>query len=308
MKALYLTWAVPFVLGLPLLFFYLFASPNSLSSSLLYWSIQRKVKNYPLANDFAGKATSPSPIEFVPYQLVANDNLWNLSRKMGLKIDSIVSLNKFKNNHVIQAGTLIYLPSIDGLLATEIGKDPISRLSEKYNVSPDIILLFNPTNVLRPHPLGLSNFFLPGATYSPEERLAALGLAFFSPLTSTWITGLWGFRIHPLTKKRSFHKGIDLGGPIGTKVYAAMGGRVIFAGSTYAYGKMVIIRHKKNYETRYAHLSAIYVKSGQRLPLQATIGRLGQSGRVTGPHLHFEVRRRGKSIDPREVTAFRFKK
>ncbi len=251
---------------------------------------------------------SYSPIRFIEYKLLSNDNLWNISRKKGLQIDSIVSVNQLKNNHVIREGTLIYLPNIDGVLVKDASENALENLSKKYGLATNIISFFNSTNVTIPQPLGLSNFFLPGVSYSLKERSSLLGTDFFSPLYSTWVTGNWGIRIHPLSKKRSFHKGIDLGGRIGTKVYSSMGGRVTFASTAYGYGKMVVMRHKKGYETRYAHLNAIYVKVGQKIPNQTALGEIGQTGHVTGPHLHFEIRKNSKPINPKEVTDFRIKR
>ena len=151
-----------------------------------------------------------------------------------------------------------------------------------------------------------TELFIPGARYSLKERIAQLGLEFLNPLSVVFrITGHFGFRIHPVSKKRSFHKGIDLGGVrIGTPVHAAMSGRVTFAGTSYGYGKMVILRHKKDYETRYAHLSRIQVRVGQKVPLQSVVGYVGKTGIVTGPHLHFEIRKGRKPINPRGITDF----
>ena len=272
-------------------------------SSLLYKTLSRKMKT-----SIDQEASHYSPVKFIEYKLISNDNLWDISRKKGLQIDSIVSINKLKNNHVIREGTIIYLPNIDGILVKDNSSNAIDNLSKKYNISSEIIYFFNSTNTIIPHPLGVSNFFLPGVSYSLRERSAILGMEFLSPIYSTWITGRWGIRIHPLTKKRSFHKGIDLGGQIGEKVYSSMAGRIIFASSAYGYGKMVIMKHRGGYETRYAHLNAICVKVGQKIPNQTPIGEVGQTGHVTGPHLHFEVRKNGKSIDPKKVANLRMRK
>jgi murein DD-endopeptidase MepM/ murein hydrolase activator NlpD len=94
------------------------------------------------------------------------------------------------------------------------------------------------------------------------------------------------------------HDGIDLAMPIGTPVKAADGGRVTFSGTNGAYGKLVIINHENGYETRYAHNSSLKVKVGQRVYKGQVISKSGNTGRSTGPHLHFEVRKNGVPINP----------
>lgn len=94
------------------------------------------------------------------------------------------------------------------------------------------------------------------------------------------------------------HSGIDLAAPRGTSVYAAQSGRVTFAGWDGAYGRKVTISHAGGVQTIYGHLNSISVKVGQRVTTGQRIGRVGTSGRTTGPHLHFEVRKSGHLSDP----------
>ena len=94
------------------------------------------------------------------------------------------------------------------------------------------------------------------------------------------------------------HEGIDMAGPVGTPIHATGEGVVIFAGRQGAYGNMVKIQHELGVETRYAHLSRIGVKVGQRVSQGEHIGAMGNTGRSTGPHLHYEVRMNGRAVDP----------
>ncbi len=94
------------------------------------------------------------------------------------------------------------------------------------------------------------------------------------------------------------HTGIDLAAPIGTPVYASDGGKVIFAGWEGAYGYLIKIVHDNEYTTYYGHLSKMSVKSGQRVAKGELIGNVGNTGRSTGPHLHFEVRKNGTPVNP----------
>ncbi len=95
-----------------------------------------------------------------------------------------------------------------------------------------------------------------------------------------------------------FHEGIDLSAPEGARVGASVPGRVAFAGWHDGFGQLVTIAHGHGVVTMYAHLSRIEVHAGERVSADAEIGRVGHTGRATGPHLHFEVRLRGASVDP----------
>lgn len=94
------------------------------------------------------------------------------------------------------------------------------------------------------------------------------------------------------------HPGFDLAATTGTPVAAAAGGTVVHAGPAGTYGNLVTLRHDNGFETRYAHLSSIDVKVGDRVEAGSGLGKVGSTGYSTGPHLHFEVRHDGKAIDP----------
>ncbi|WP_303728789.1 DUF5930 domain-containing protein [Paracoccus solventivorans] len=94
------------------------------------------------------------------------------------------------------------------------------------------------------------------------------------------------------------HQGIDLAAPVGTPVFATGDGVVVFAGWQRGYGNLIKIKHELGTETRYAHLSKIRVKQGQKVSRNTLIGDIGNTGRSTGPHLHYEVRVDGKAVNP----------
>lgn len=99
-------------------------------------------------------------------------------------------------------------------------------------------------------------------------------------------------------RNKSFHDGIDLAAPIGTPILAAAAGEVIFSGVLRGYGKVVIIRHRNGYATVYAHNRVNLVKEGQIVRRGQRVAKLGRTGRVTGPHLHFEIRRSNLARNP----------
>ena len=108
----------------------------------------------------------------------------------------------------------------------------------------------------------------------------------------------YGYRIHPIYQTRIFHKGMDFACDIGTPVYATADGVVKNARYEKGYGYIITIDHGYGYETRYAHLKKMEVKKGQRVVRGETIALSGNSGRSTGPHLHYEVLQRGHHVNP----------
>lgn len=110
--------------------------------------------------------------------------------------------------------------------------------------------------------------------------------------------GAFGGRNHPVFHRFIMHEGVDLGGRIGADVYATGNGRVIPDGGGSGYGRQVLIDHGFGYKTRYAHLNKVGVVPGQMVKRGEKIGELGNTGRSTGPHLHYEVIYRGQHVDP----------
>ncbi|MCD8387574.1 MAG: M23 family metallopeptidase [Bacteroidales bacterium] len=108
----------------------------------------------------------------------------------------------------------------------------------------------------------------------------------------------YGYRLDPVYGTHKFHEGMDFSAPIGTPVYATGKGTVISAGWQSGYGNLIEIDHGYNYVTRYAHLSKIYVRKGQKVERGEEIGAVGNTGKSTGPHLHYEVRLRGVAQNP----------
>ena len=113
-----------------------------------------------------------------------------------------------------------------------------------------------------------------------------------------YVTSRYGYRNHPITGRYRLHEGIDFRAATGTRVYASKTGTVTFAASKRGYGKTVSIQHEDDFSTVYGHLSRIYVSKGDFVKQGRVIGLTGSSGHSTGPHLHFEIRYKGKSENP----------
>ncbi|MCI5073920.1 M23 family metallopeptidase [Oricola sp.] len=131
-----------------------------------------------------------------------------------------------------------------------------------------------------------------------KVRGAILTFPIANPAPGNRISSSFGNRRDPILNRSAFHAGIDLATPSGTNVRATGSGTVVHAGRNGGYGKMVEIRHANGLKTRYAHLSRILVKSGQKVAAGTIIGKSGSTGRSTGPHLHYEVRENDKAVNP----------
>lgn len=129
------------------------------------------------------------------------------------------------------------------------------------------------------------------------ERRGTMGLPVAGRITSNF-----GMRMHPLLGFMRMHKGIDIGAPYGSPIYAAIGGTVQFAGRTGGYGNFVKLAHPGGLASGYGHMSRIAVAPGQHVDRGQVIGYVGSTGMSTGPHLHWEVWKNGASINPRSIS------
>jgi murein DD-endopeptidase MepM/ murein hydrolase activator NlpD len=135
------------------------------------------------------------------------------------------------------------------------------------------------------------------------QRLAVLqriarSLPLASPLDQFHITSPYGKRRDPFTNAWAFHPGLDLGGSRKAEVLATAPGQVIFAGPSGPYGKMVEVDHGIGIVSRYAHLGSIEVAVGDEVEFRHALGIIGNTGRSTSRHLHYEIRIDGRAFDP----------
>jgi murein DD-endopeptidase MepM/ murein hydrolase activator NlpD len=114
-----------------------------------------------------------------------------------------------------------------------------------------------------------------------------------------WVTSRFGNREDPLTGRKTAHTGIDIAGPHGKDIVSTADGTVVFAGVEGSYGKVVVVDHGYGMKSRYAHLASIAISAGDAVKRGQVIGKLGNTGRSTGPHLHYEIRLNGVPQNPR---------
>lgn len=155
--------------------------------------------------------------------------------------------------------------------------------------------------------LGLGKFILQGMMKSqglatgdrlqgPTDRFLLSSPLF--PVSLGEISSAFGLRPDPLERDERFHAGVDIAAPVGSPVKAVAAGSVIFSGWAEGYGNLVTIDHGDGMTTRYAHTGTNLVAAGQPVAAGQEIALVGTSGRSTGPHLHFEVRKKGEPINP----------
>lgn len=131
-----------------------------------------------------------------------------------------------------------------------------------------------------------------------DRQLTAATTPAGRPIRKGWMSSSFGYRQDPFTGKKAWHAGVDFAGAEGSPVVAVAGGVVTHAGKRWGYGRLVEITHGDGYVTRYGHSSEILVEEGQIVRRGDQIAKMGSSGRSTGPHVHLEVLKDGKAINP----------
>jgi murein DD-endopeptidase MepM/ murein hydrolase activator NlpD len=125
------------------------------------------------------------------------------------------------------------------------------------------------------------------------------------PISKGWMSSRFGRRVDPITGAMAWHAGVDFAGREGADVIAVASGVVVFADVRSGYGKMVELNHGGGYRTRYGHHQTLFVAAGDVVKRGQVIGSIGSTGRSTGPHVHFEVLKNGKKVDPKRYVARR---
>jgi hypothetical protein len=205
-----------------------------------------------------------------------------------------MTVNALSSPQEIEEGITIYIPNMRGIVYRVRKDDTLPAIAKKFDIDKKYILHINHLKTL-----SKKFVFIPCGKISKLERSLFLGTGFASPLRHIRQTSGFGYRKDPFLHKMRFHKGVDLACPIGTNVFAARKGKVVFAGYRGGYGKLVILKHACNYHSLYGHLSTIKVHKGQIIKTGQRIALSGNTGRSTGPHLHFEIRKFNRPITPR---------
>ena len=241
-----------------------------------------------------GGSLSVLPIDVKLYRVREGDTLSGIAERFGMDLDTIASLNREWGSgvHLIQIGEAIKIPNQDGIYI-EIDKD-LELLCEEKGVPVEVVYAVNGVDQTQISS-GIELFF-PGVQHTGIERSVITGSAFLKPVAG-WLTSGFGYRRDPFTKEMHFHRGVDLAAAAGTVVRAALDGKVVVVGYDPVLGNYILIRHQISYSTLYGHLGQVWVSRGATVTRGQRIGAVGNTGRSTGPHLHFEIRRRGVPVN-----------
>ncbi len=249
----------------------------------------------------------------VYYEVQPGDTVWEIARKFGLKPETVEWANSLElNPDLLRVGQKLVIPPVDGVIHIVEPGDTLPRLARKYKVKPEDIVAFEPNGLKSiddPLPEG-KTLVIPGGIkpfvrpvvrmYSgPIPKNASRGTGAFVWPASGRLTSLFGQIVcSPMYGCRP-HMGIDIAAPVGTPVVASDSGYVVYAGwDKTGYGKIVVINHGNGFTSVYAHLYSILVRKGQNVARGQRIGSVGATGNTTGPHLHFEIRQRGRQRNP----------
>ncbi len=232
---------------------------------------------------------------FFTYRPSPGGTVYGTAADFSLSADTIASLNGLERAAYLDRKETLVIPSVPGLYVREEGGTELDRRMRENRQGEGFFLKL----VITVEGEKRKYLFYPNSGFSGPERLYFVSLPFRSPLDHYWeITSPYGYRNHPVTGEWEFHRGIDVRAPVGTPVYAAEKGVIMETAELDNYGIIIILKHRGGYETRYAHLDEIYVKEGESVERGFMIGRSGNTGVSTGPHLHFEIRRNGDTVDP----------
>lgn len=250
----------------------------------------------------AGDGTTPGysrpPVRLTTYEVQPGDTLSAIAASFNTSTASLAQLNGLSSPDRISVGMeLSVMENASGIVVKVTEGDTLWDISRRYGVSIAEIEKANNLDSSQVLNVGMT-LILPGAS-ARSVPVVSRSSSFRWPIQGSLTSG-YGWRTHPITGKQSFHDGLDIAASTGTSIGAAAGGTVKHAGWLGGYGRLVIIDHGDGLETRYAHMSSIGVSTGQSVSAGETIGYVGQTGDATGPHVHFEIRKNGRTLNPRD--------
>ena len=228
------------------------------------------------------------------HKVKQGETLAQIARMYRVSVDTICGSNNLTTYDNPRTGTVLKIPNIDGILYRMRRGTSLVEIARTYRVSLEKILDHND--------IKNADFVASGTVlFIPDAKPRNIFDGFIWPITGGGgrLTSGFGWRRSPFNPgTREHHAGIDIGVPNGTWVRASRYGRVTYTGWMGGYGNTVIVSHPNGYKTLYAHLSSSIVNTGQYVRQGQNIARSGNTGRSTGPHLHFEVIRNGKQRNP----------
>jgi len=235
------------------------------------------------------------------YTVAPGDTVSGIAARHSISQESIIALNDIKETWNLQAGRTLRIPNMNGVPYTVAGGDTLERIALSTGAPLNVLL---DANDIRDSNIAPGQtLFIPGGRMNQADLSRAIWRApdrpFIRPVPGR-ITSGFGWREDPLrpgSGAMQLHRAVDLAGRVGDPVRASMAGTVAHRGATPTMGNFLILQHGE-YQTLYAHLSAFSVSVGQTVRQGQQIGLVGDTGRTTGPHLHFAVFHNGEPVNP----------
>jgi murein DD-endopeptidase MepM/ murein hydrolase activator NlpD len=254
-----------------------------------------KLKNELLLSDktdFSVPAVS-TPLKIQTHKVKPGESLNGIAKKYGVSIDTICGSNNLKSYDYVDSGTVLRIPNKEGILYNMREGNNVAGLASKYRIPVEKILAEN--NFKNPD-------FVPEGevVFIPDAKPQNIFSGFLWPTRSRRITAGYGWRRNPFNHSyKEFHKGMDIGVRY-EWIRSTKYGKVTYAGWMGGYGNAVIIAHPGGWKSLYGHLSRVIVKEGQYVKQGQNIAKSGNTGRSTGPHLHFELIKQGDHTNPKK--------
>jgi murein DD-endopeptidase MepM/ murein hydrolase activator NlpD len=240
----------------------------------------------------------PKRTEVEDYTVEEGDSVGAIARKFNLTTLTILNVNGLTARSIIRPGDKLRIPPVDGVLYKVKSGDTLGGIANYLSSDVNSIAKANGLSDLSTISIGME-LMVPGGKLPPPKpvyqaptRIATSIKKVVSPSASGASRLLWPTAARRITQyyKGRAHFGLDIGGPTGTRIYAADDGVVVTSGwNSSGYGYMIVIDHGGGLYTRYGHFSKLHVSSGDTVTRGDVIGLMGSTGRSTGPHLHFEV-------------------
>ena len=229
------------------------------------------------------------------YQVKSGDTLGGIANRFG-QSQTVLKYNNPSIGKYLKIGEKLKITRGNSITYKVIKGDSLSKIASKFGKT---VMELKTTNNLTSSTVRLNQILI---INNPKVDLARItrtkkGFDPYWPVAWKGVTSPYGRRFHPVLKRWIGHMGVDLRAHY-VDTRASEDGIVTYAGWMSGYGKIVIIKHSKGYETRYAHLNKIKIKKGQRVNRGQLIAESGKTGRVTGPHLHYEIRKYGTPVNP----------
>ncbi|AZR72063.1 hypothetical protein BBF96_00845 [Anoxybacter fermentans] len=250
-------------------------------------AIYQKFLSLTLVTAFAGiTVVAPAKAAEPIHKVRSGESLWSIAQKYHMDVETLARINGIRNPEYIKVGMELKLGKGPQIYKVKPGES-IWSISKKFGISYKTLVRYN--NLKNPDKI------FPGMEIKIPAKVGVKSKhkqRYFIWPAKGRVSSSFGFRWGRM------HNGVDIALPVGRDVRAAAGGKVIWGGWINGYGYTVIIEHSDGYRTLYAHNSRVLVRGGDWVKQGQIIAKSGNTGRSTGPHLHFEIQKDGRPVDP----------